>query len=632
MAVYQTRRGNAAFWLEVQFRTNARRMFQAFGAALFCVTFAVALIPESSPADELRFLASEALPLAAVSAGVWGRSRALAVGSATLVILVLPTKLMLDGAVDTQIAVFAAVASGGLVAATSRTMRRRIDELITLVQALRSRDDRRSRQFAAIDRVGRLLAEDRASNERLNLVIDLLVGEFGYSSAAVFLSDGPILRAAAWSGYTAPVLAVNGRMGIVGRVLRTGQSVLVRDVRQDPDYMSANDDTLSELVVPLVVDGELLGILNIDSSRAGALDESDLELASLVGERVGTALILGREKILLAQRAAMLRGLLGFSTAISGGGASAAFEPRLVAATRELFPADEVVALLSPSKIEAWLADAADSPGSRLALAVCQEALDTKRVVSKELVEESQVLLGRPKRDTPYAAAALPLVRDTQIIGLLILTRMSQARPFTALETEAMPLAATHAASAAIAAQLLAEAKETSVRDALTGLHNRRYFQEAGSRAFAASRRSRHGTNPLCAVLFDLDHFGTVNNEHGHQTGDAVLRQFGAVLSTRLRASDIVARYGGEEFVLVLDDVPVDAAVLIANEIRDLVSKITVSCPDGCQVGVTVSAGVAIADDADTLESLVHRADSALYEAKKAGRDRVRVFGADRPH
>jgi diguanylate cyclase (GGDEF)-like protein len=631
MAVYRAQHGSATFWLDVPSRTTARRLVKTLGAALFTVAFAVALLPEFSPAEALPFLAAEALPLVAVAAAVWGRSRSLMVGSAILVILVLPTKFVANGAVNMQIAVVAALASGALIAANSRTMRKHVDELIVLVRALRFRDDRRSRQFAAIDRVGRLLAEDGASRERLNLVIDLLVGEFGYSSAAVFLSDGPILRAAAWTGYTAPVLAINGSMGIVGRVLRTGQSALVPDVRQDSDYVSANDDTLSELVVPLKVDGELLGILNIDSSQAGALDESDLELGLLVAERVATAIILGRDKSLLAQRAAMFRALLGFSTAISGGGVSADFEPRLVAATLELFPADDLVALLSPSKIEAWIASAAESPQSTLALAACQEALATERVVSKELVEESQVVLGRQERDTPYAAAALPLVRNSQVIGLLILTRMSQAEPFTALEAEAMPLAATHAASAAIAAQLLAEAEETSVRDALTGLHNRRYFQEAGPRALAASRRSRHRTRPLCAVLFDLDHFSAINNQHGHQTGDAILREFGAVLSNRLRASDIVARYGGEEFVLLLEEIPVDAAVLIANEIRAMASKITVACPDGCQVGVTVSAGLAVADDASTLESLVHRADSALYEAKKTGRDRVCVFGADAP-
>jgi len=606
--------------------TDARIVAQASGLGVLVAALGLAVVPTSALAQLIPSIAGLVLPLLAIAAGVSGRSRAMALAGASMVVLVVIGRALDAPGVATQLIIVAAIGSGALILATSETTRKRIEALIAIVHQLRSRDARRSKQFAAIDRVGRLVAEDGASSERLNLVVDLLVGEFDYSSAAVFLADGPILRATAWSGFTAPVMAMSKEMGIMGRVILTGEPVLVPDVHLDPDYLNANDDTRSELVVPLKVDGELLGLLNIESSRATSLDNSDLELATLVAERISTALILGREKTLLAERGAVLESLVEFGAAISGTDRPENLERRLIAAIRDLLPADKVIVLLSRSKVDSWLAEAVEAEDDVLARSACQEAIITGRVAIRELVEDSQIVSGRSVRETPYTAAALPLIRDREISGAVILTRLDRSKPFSSLEADAMSVASTHAASAAIAAQLLGEAEEAAVRDPLTGLHNRRYFQEAGPRAIAAWRRSRSKTNPLSAILFDLDHFGAVNNEHGHQTGDDVLRAFGSVLAGRLRAADIAARYGGEEFVALLEDASHESAVRIADDIRVAFGHTNVACADGCQVAVTVSAGVAAVEDGESLESLVRRADSALYEAKAQGRDRVSVF------
>jgi two-component system cell cycle response regulator len=167
--------------------------------------------------------------------------------------------------------------------------------------------------------------------------------------------------------------------------------------------------------------------------------------------------------------------------------------------------------------------------------------------------------------------------------------------------------------------------EELAIRDALTGLHNRRYFDEALERLLAAHRRQRvRGARPLSVILFDLDHFGSFNKLHGHQVGDAVLRAFSEVLASRFRASDLVARFGGEEFVAVLDGATLEDAQRIAEEVRIQIAERQMSGDDGAPLQVTVSAGCATLDEENpTREVLLRTADVALFMAKRAGRNRV---------
>lgn len=165
----------------------------------------------------------------------------------------------------------------------------------------------------------------------------------------------------------------------------------------------------------------------------------------------------------------------------------------------------------------------------------------------------------------------------------------------------------------------------SSRRDPLTGLYNRRHFDEALERLIAGRRRERlGGWRPLAAVVFDLDHFGAFNKQHGHQVGDAVLKTFAEVLRSRFRASDLVARLGGEEFIAVLDGADLEQASAIAEEVRTTLAAQVVEVGDGDQVRVTVSAGCAALDRSEpTRELLLRTADVALFSAKRAGRDRV---------
>lgn len=164
--------------------------------------------------------------------------------------------------------------------------------------------------------------------------------------------------------------------------------------------------------------------------------------------------------------------------------------------------------------------------------------------------------------------------------------------------------------------------KSLAVRDGLTGLFNRRYFDEALTTEIARCQR----TSRVCSLLFlDVDHFKRYNDTNGHPQGDELLKTLAGILTRRLRKTDIVARYGGEEFVMLLPETSRDNALYCAEQICRLVREHTFPGQQHQPQGmVTVSIGVAsFPDDGSDSLSLVYKADSALYRAKEEGRNRV---------
>jgi diguanylate cyclase (GGDEF)-like protein len=166
---------------------------------------------------------------------------------------------------------------------------------------------------------------------------------------------------------------------------------------------------------------------------------------------------------------------------------------------------------------------------------------------------------------------------------------------------------------------------DAAIRDPLTGLWNRRHLEVSTARLFAArARLPLDERRPIAIILFDLDHFGAFNKQHGHIIGDAVLRSFGSILSGRLRSSDIVARFGGEEFVAILDGATVEEAHRVADEIRRELEGTRITGSDGESLRATVSAGCAsLGPAAATLEALLEVADVGLQMAKRGGRNQV---------
>lgn len=164
------------------------------------------------------------------------------------------------------------------------------------------------------------------------------------------------------------------------------------------------------------------------------------------------------------------------------------------------------------------------------------------------------------------------------------------------------------------------ELQRLASSDELTGLANRREFLKALDRGLASSRRNGR---PLTLALVDIDHFKRVNDTHGHPAGDGVIRAVADLAAASMRGGDLVGRIGGEEFAILLQDTDKMAAWEVCERLRVQLGQRDIALPNGPSVRVTLSCGVAAAVRDDSADSLIARADQALYDAKGGGRDRV---------
>jgi two-component system cell cycle response regulator len=163
------------------------------------------------------------------------------------------------------------------------------------------------------------------------------------------------------------------------------------------------------------------------------------------------------------------------------------------------------------------------------------------------------------------------------------------------------------------------QSMEMAVTDPLTGLYNRRYMASHLATLLSQSA-SQHGT---AVLILDLDYFKQINDSHGHPIGDEVLREIGNRIVRNIRGIDMACRYGGEEFVVLMPDTDLDAAEVVANRLLQAIGGKPVTTKEGLSLTVTCSIGCTSQGAGDTAESLLKRADDALYEAKNGGRNRI---------
>ncbi len=170
------------------------------------------------------------------------------------------------------------------------------------------------------------------------------------------------------------------------------------------------------------------------------------------------------------------------------------------------------------------------------------------------------------------------------------------------------------------------ELKRLSASDGLTGIANRRFFDEHISREW---RRARRSASSVALMMCDVDHFKRFNDTYGHQAGDECLRQVAKTIAANLeRASDVAARYGGEEFAAVLPETPIGGALFVAEKIRHAIHALNIPHAGSPLGRVTLSIGIAcmVPDIDNPYDELLSAADKALYHAKHTGRDRVCRF------
>ena len=164
---------------------------------------------------------------------------------------------------------------------------------------------------------------------------------------------------------------------------------------------------------------------------------------------------------------------------------------------------------------------------------------------------------------------------------------------------------------------------QSALRDPLTNTGNRIAMDQVLQREIELARRNGQ---PLSLLMLDIDHFKRINDEHGHAAGDEVLKAVATTLKDQLRNIDMVFRYGGEEFLVLLSGTPGDAAVMVGERLREAILELQ-CVAQGNAIELSISLGCATLKTAESAESLLSRADTALYQAKRNGRNRLAMAG-----
>jgi diguanylate cyclase (GGDEF)-like protein len=371
--------------------------------------------------------------------------------------------------------------------------------------------------------------------------------------------------------------------------------------------------TRSTIAAPLLRDGQVLGVISVQSYRAGAFDHLDLDLLAAIADLAAVAISNARAVGELERQRWEYQQLEAVGRAISASLDLDQVLNRIVAAARQLTPADGTAVWLLDTEGTAEVAmsdgEAALPVGTAapLAEAFRRRLAEERKPVLIDDATASEILPPEIRgRYQAGSAIALPLIAETDLIGILLASNL-EPRAYPARDVRLLEHLAFRAAVAVANARLHEQVRLLSLTDPLTGLPNRRHMDVFLEKEFAAAFRGR----PLSVVLFDLDDFKSYNDTEGHQAGDGILRRFAAILARHTRAMNLTARYGGDEFVVILSDTHANGAHALADRITTAVRA------DEHMLGIGATAGIAAFHEGMTSpDELIRSADEALYRAK----------------
>jgi diguanylate cyclase (GGDEF)-like protein len=405
---------------------------------------------------------------------------------------------------------------------------------------------------------------------------------------------------------------------LVARVHASGQPLVVTGTEDGEVHGSASAVAYglrSIMVAPLRLKGRPLGVVYLDSRVAkGIFTTDDADILMAITNQVAVSLETARAAQLeVAVRAADQRRDIAEQLRLAMSEVSATLDPdevlgRLLTAVSRALRAD-ATCLVRPDGQVLGGAPPVD-PGADAMLAGLLGTTTPSRGTGR--VPAAALLPGA------RSWVAVPLLARGTLVGLLIVTSMEEDA-YGEAHLQIAGALAGHGMTAYENARLFDQVQELATVDSMTGVPNRRHFLALADTAFAAATP---GTQPLTALMLDIDHFKQINDRYGHLVGDAVIEEIGARLRSALREGDLVGRYGGEEFAVVVTAEPDRADELAQRLLRVIAATPVLTSVGPIDVTVSVGASRHRVSDAD-LGVLLGRADEALYTAKATGRNRV---------
>ena len=415
--------------------------------------------------------------------------------------------------------------------------------------------------------------------------------------------------------------------GITGASVSKKQPVYAPDVSQDPRYVCAAKSTRSELAIPLMVRDDVVGVLDCQSDQINHFDPETVELLTLFSTQASIALENARLYSLERQRARQLEAINIIAQQSTAVMELEDLLTRVCSVIQQAFHVSQVSLLLREEGdlvMRAFHGELTPcfSSGGRFPTTQppWSQVLDTSgTVIEKDLRSAPESF--RLFRESA-SRMSIPLISFGQTLGVLTL-HSSTVNAFRESELQSLESVADICANSIQNAHYVERVKQLAYLDGLTGIFNRRFFE---LRIMEEVERARRYSTSMAVIMADIDQFKRLNDEFGHLLGDQVLRQVSSIFHQQVRKTDVVCRYGGEEFALLLTQTSVDQAFAVAEKLRKIIEKWQFP---GVPRAITISAGVAAFPlHGKNRDELVRAADSGLYLAKQAGRNRVCLTNA----
>lgn len=441
--------------------------------------------------------------------------------------------------------------------------------------------------------------------------------------------------------------------GITGQVAQTGQPIRIGNIGVIQNYVDIDQSTVSELCVPVKHKDRILGVINAESTKIESFSQEDERLLGTLAGQLATAIeqlrATAAEHRWLAQLAhsnELINALAHITThmqkALSQteiiqtlGGELDKLGIFCAVAVRNGDRESLTITYTSmPVEFLERLENFMTAPfiGYTFSLEKLRSILNTEDFLRPVLMMgfEDQMQLFLPSSRARMLSENMPKMRvdpETRYLRLPLLFEESLlgilwiwSKFLIEADLSVMSTFALQVASALKRASLFHEVQSLALMDPLTGLQNRRSLFDLGRIEFARSQRMNR---PFCCFLLDLDHFKQFNDQYGHLIGDLVLQEFAQRVRSSVREVDLIGRYGGEELVIFLPETDLDTALHVAERLRETIETTPIRISDK-ELHITVSIGVSRRDENTLeLETLIARADQAMYIAKHRGRNQV---------
>jgi diguanylate cyclase (GGDEF)-like protein len=486
------------------------------------------------------------------------------------------------------------------------------------------------RRAAEVDLLNRLFSAVSGTldlEELFRRTVEEVAAQLGYSHVGLYRRNRDELVLQSQVGYAHAHERIPIGRGIMGRVIATAQPVLVGDVSTDRDYVAADPAVHSEAAVPIVIDSEVRGVLNVETGTERTLGSGDLQMLQTLAQQLSVAMRNATLYEDVQRTRDELSVLYEAAKAISSSLEMEAVLETLVHVICRAFGYEYGAILLVDERAGELVIEATHGypPGTRGYRVSSGKGITgwVQRTGKPELIADVRVDPRYiPVSPQAVAEIAVPLIREGRVIGVF---NVESTRPGALGERDVNILTALagYATIAIQNARLFAQTEHLATTDGLTGLFNHRHLHQAMERMLEHCHREER---PLALIMLEIDNFKRYNDTYGHQRGDEVLRIVAEMLRKGSRATDIVARYGGDEFMIVLPDTRKDTAGEVGERLRRAIEAYPFRLGENIVTNVTLSVGIAASpDDGETVDALVDAVDRAQYSAKRTGGNKVQT-------